>query len=334
MKEQAVTRPDAKRIIDTIVEALHKGIERFDEEFSLVPGEYEVLLHPAAYEELAPIFPYVRERAEVRLNRELDRLNGTGLPHVVRRLAAWIKRLFKSEGIRQAADASARSFRPARYKPAGFGWRIAFEVALDEDADLGYVAVVATLAAPRRDNLAGPQTLRLTLRGADGSFQTRLLPAGAPTLAAADAGTPPPSATSQPAPATRRSHPGAEAGLEAPGTPLARLSFRDEGGPQTYLMTTPEIAVGRGGDGAEGVHLLVQTLPDVSREHLRLRYDAARNTFLIKDVSTYGTTVDGRPVQPSREKATHGDLDHWEPLPAQTTIGLAGVLFIDFKSMV
>ncbi len=98
-------------------------------------------------------------------------------------------------------------------------------------------------------------------------------------------------------------------------------------------MTRQEIAIGRGGDGTT-VDLQLHTLPDVSREHLRLRYEPTRQRFLIKDVSSYGTTIDSRPVTPSLDKTTREDLDRWEPIPPETTIGLAGVLFIDFKSLV
>ena len=121
---------------------------------------------------------------------------------------------------------------------------------------------------------------------------------------------------------------------EVSGVPLAHLAFKDDDGPRTFTMTRSEIAVGRGGDEDRPVDLQLRTLPDVSREHLRLRYDATRQTFLIKDVSSYGTTLDGRPVTPSIDKTNQQDLDHWEPLLPETTIGLAGVLFIDFKSLV
>ncbi len=314
MKEPSAERPDAKKIIDTLVEAMHRGTEHFDEAFSLVPGEYEVLLHREAYEELEPIFPYLRERAERRLDRELDRLNRGGLANLLRRLAAWLKALVNPGQAQQPASAP-----PARYKPAGFGWRISFSMPLNENVDVGYVGVAATLAAPKRDNLSGGKTLRLTLRGQDGNFQTHLLPAAEATLAANGG-----------APATRRSRPGAEE--DAGGTPLARLSFRDDSGPRTFTMTTAEIAIGRGGDG--DVHLLLQTLPDVSRVHLRLRYDAATKTFFVKDVSRFGTTVDGRPVKPSLDPESRRDLDRWEALPSETTLVLAGVLRIDFKSLV
>ncbi len=199
-------------------------------------------------------------------------------------------------------------------------------MSLDPQAELGDIAVIALLAPSRRDNLAGPKTRRLTIRGVDGSFKTR-------TLKEEDArsehtGKPsPPADSSQ---ATVRVSASKRA-ASAPGPTLARLSFKDEDGPRTFTMTQPEIIVGRGGDGIH-VDLQVNTLADVSRRHLLLRYHAEKNTFQVKDISSYGTTIDGRPVRP--ESATDQAPSAWEPIPPETTIGLAGVLFIDFKSLV
>ncbi len=72
MREQPATRPDARTIIDTIVEAMRKGTEPFDDAFSLVPSEFDVELHPEAYSELESIFPIIEERAVVRLDQELE----------------------------------------------------------------------------------------------------------------------------------------------------------------------------------------------------------------------------------------------------------------------
>ena len=340
MREQPTVRPDARRIIDTIVEAMRKGTEPFDDEFSLVPSEFDVEVHPEAYNELESIFPILEERAIVRLDRELEAMNTTGGRNVLRRLAAWLKRIVTLAWVRKAADASTKRLPAARHKPAGYSWRIRFNMTLDPRADLGYIAVIAQLAAPRRDNLAGPKTHRLTVRSADGSFKTRLLGQGerlTPPSETPVAQTTPPEASPAEAAATARTAiaPSSEPTLpEMSERPLARLSYKDDDGQHTFSMNQMEIAVGRGGDEGQQVDLLLHTLSDVSREHLRLRYQPTRQTFLLKDLSSYGTTIDGRPVPPSIDKTTRQDLDHWEPIPPETTIGLAGVLFIDFKSLV
>ncbi|MFQ5570220.1 MAG: FHA domain-containing protein [Rhodothermales bacterium] len=336
MQEYTARRPDAKTIIDTIVEAMREGTEPFDVEFSLVPSEYSVRLHPDAFKELEEIFPLIRERAEIRLNKELERLNTSGTPHLLQRLADWLKRIARLSWLQKAADASAKRLPPAQYKQAGYTWNIQFDTTFDAGDNLGYIAVEAELRAPRRtgSNLAGPKTLKLTVRDVNGSFKTHLLgPDEHATLASVPSIAEPDATVRTVLPNTPKQ---AEATDEpaAPGRPLARLSFKDDQGPRTYTMTQTEIVVGRGDDDNDEVHVPLKTLPDVSREHLRLRYNPDQNTFLIKDISSFGTTIDGRPVTPSLDKATRRDRDHWEAIPAETTIGLAGVLFIDFKSLV
>ena len=54
-----------------------------------------------------------------------------------------------------------------------------------------------------------------------------------------------------------------------------RFATKTTPGPQLYLMTQDEISVGRGGDGAQ-VSLALYTNDEVSREHLRVRRDAAQ----------------------------------------------------------
>jgi len=131
---------------------------------------------------------------------------------------------------------------------------------------------------------------------------------------------------------------GAAAGSALPsqGTKrlLATLSFSDERGPQVFRMEKPSLVVGRGGPGY-WVDLKVKTSFDVSREHLRLRHDPATGAFFLKDVSRLGTTLDGATVPSSVERDGGGpgrDLDVEVPLPAKAVIGLAGVLFLEFRA--
>jgi predicted component of type VI protein secretion system len=98
-------------------------------------------------------------------------------------------------------------------------------------------------------------------------------------------------------------------------------------------MTKEEIVVGRGGRDY-WTDIKLDTLPDVSREHFRLRRDAASGNFFLKDLSRLGTTIDGQ-AAPSSIDFTDGarrDRNVEAPVPAQARIGLAGVLFLDFRS--
>ena len=96
--------------------------------------------------------------------------------------------------------------------------------------------------------------------------------------------------------ATRQYEP---APAPAPAAPAAAdpqacavIEYEDRGGHKTYRMTKNEIVVGRGGRDY-WTDLKLDTLPDVSREHFRLRRDPATGKFFLKDLSRLGTTIDG-----------------------------------------
>jgi hypothetical protein len=132
---------------------------------------------------------------------------------------------------------------------------------------------------------------------------------------------------------TTRSGP-APAPTQAAKRLLATLRFSDERGEQVFRMEKPSLVVGRGGPGY-WVDLKVKTSVDVSREHLRLRHDPATGGFFLKDVSRLGTTLDGAPVPSSIERngdAAGRDLDVEVPLPPRAVIGLAGVVFLEFRA--
>ena len=111
----------------------------------------------------------------------------------------------------------------------------------------------------------------------------------------------------------------------------ARLSYQDNRGPQTYLMSKDEIVIGREAPDV-WVDLRLDTLPDVSREHARVQR-TPEGRFRIKDLSKLGTTVDGSAIPRSLEVVDGEvkDLDRWAVLPDKARIGLAGVVQIQFE---
>jgi pSer/pThr/pTyr-binding forkhead associated (FHA) protein len=74
---------------------------------------------------------------------------------------------------------------------------------------------------------------------------------------------------------------------------------------------------------------------DVSREHARLRRDAATGQFFLVDLSTLGTTLNNRHVPSGYEevegvrRATGAET----PLPDRARIGLADTVFLEFTVM-
>ena len=101
----------------------------------------------------------------------------------------------------------------------------------------------------------------------------------------------------------------------------AEIRYRDDSGPQLFLMTQDEIAIGRGGDDVV-VNVALYTNDEVSREHLRLRRDPAQGRFLIVDKSMNGTWLNGKRLKRGVE----------QPLPARAEINVAEVITLEFEA--
>jgi predicted component of type VI protein secretion system len=82
------------------------------------------------------------------------------------------------------------------------------------------------------------------------------------------------------------------------------------------------MVIGRGGR-SYWVDLKLETLPDVSREHCRIRRDTETGRFTIEDVSQFGTAVNGKPV--GRNASAE--------LPRRATISLAGVVDLQWEAV-
>jgi len=172
----------------------------------------------------------------------------------------------------------------------------------------GDIVIYSELALPAKAELgAGSMTKRIATRrlgGAQSEAQTSYQPAVAPAAA------------------------------EAPSGAVAVIEYDDNGGHKTFHMTKDEIVVGRGGRDY-WTDLKLDTLPDVSREHFRLRRDPASGQFFLKDLSRLGTTIDGARVPSSIEFAGEEKRDRnvEAPVPDHARIGLAEVVFLDFRSV-
>jgi len=106
-----------------------------------------------------------------------------------------------------------------------------------------------------------------------------------------------------------------------PDRVFAEIRYQDDSGPQTYFVTQNEISVGRGGEDL-WVDLPLYSSDEVSREHLRLRRDAATGAFTVTDQSRNGTWVNGKRLKRNVE----------EPLPDRAEIAIAEVLKLSFEA--
>jgi hypothetical protein len=124
-----------------------------------------------------------------------------------------------------------------------------------------------------------------------------------------------------------------ETPAEAPTGAFAYIEYEDRGVRKTFYMTKNEIVVGRGGRDY-WTDLKLDTLPDVSREHFRLRRDPDSGKFFLKDLSRLGTTINGVAAPSSIEVSGSEKRDRnvEAPVPEQARLGLAGVCFLEFRS--
>ena len=242
-------------------------------------------------------------------------------PDDMERLRAIVPRIV--DEARRALDAEVESMNRAslaerlklarrgdpKISPPEGGWQIRILENTDEEVAQGDVVIYSELALPAKLELsAGSMTKRIATRklgGAQTSSQTYEPRKPEP------ADPPPP----------------AEEGV------LAVIEYEDQGGHKTFRMTKNEIVVGRGGRDY-WTDIKLDTLADVSREHFRLRRDAASGQFFLKDLSRLGTTINGVAAPSSIEVAgtEKRDRNVEAPVPEQARLGLAGVCFLEFRS--
>jgi hypothetical protein len=101
----------------------------------------------------------------------------------------------------------------------------------------------------------------------------------------------------------------------------------------SYDIARDSVTVGRGGL-AYRVDVRVEASADVSREHMRLRRDPATGRFFVVDLSSLGTSVDGRRVPRGFDEADGAKRENGTEtaLGDRARIGLADTVFLDFEA--
>jgi pSer/pThr/pTyr-binding forkhead associated (FHA) protein len=329
----AADRATGKDIILDIVE----NMRAYQEELlysSVVPTAFEVHLHPDDYDRLEGIFPAIGAEARRALDEELARQNR-------RRVPDWLRRLTGPAG-------------PAQ--PAHDGWTVSFFRDENDELQPGEVVVDSRLTLPQAPELgAGTRTRRITTTrlGPQTSTRSEVIdaPPSAPPVAATPPRAPAPAlrtapvapdtrtapvapaneATARTVPAIAAQSPAADTDASTAAV-FATLTFEDNSGPRTHAVTQSQVVIGRGGAGY-WVDLRVDAAPDVSREHVRLRRDASTGQFFLKDLSLYGTTLNGERVASSIDASggARRDVNIEVPLPPVARIGLADMVFLEFR---
>lgn len=253
-------------------------------------------LEPLEYSTLAPAIYHVYLHAD-----DLDRLHG-----LVPRIIDEARRALDSElAVLNRAPLSAklkiaRHTAPKVEAPAG-GWTIELLENTDEETQPGDIVIYSELALPAKpDYGTGSMTKRIATSRMGGE---------------------------------QRSSQKYDEKPSGKAETYATLAYEDNKGRQVYRMTKNQIVIGRGGRDY-WTDLTLETLPDVSREHIRLRRDPATGKFFVKDLSRLGTTIDGRKIPSSVEYAGEEKKDKnlEVDLPARARIGLADVMFLDFQA--
>lgn len=117
----------------------------------------------------------------------------------------------------------------------------------------------------------------------------------------------------------------------ASATPHARLQYDDNGGPHAFDIVRDSIVIGRGGI-AYRADVRIDSSVDVSREHVRIRRDSSSGAFFIIDLSTLGTTLNGRRLPKGYDEVdgTKRENGVETPLPSGSRIGLADTVYLQF----
>jgi hypothetical protein len=197
-----------------------------------------------------------------------------------------------------------------RHEMIGEGWVVEFHENTDDDAEENPLIIQSAFAPPDSaaadaSDRVGTETVRITKRQISGLTTTTTETIRNPGML----------------------------NRTQSGMVYATLQYEDERGSQQYDMTKERIKIGRGAADT-WVDLRLHTKQDISREHAQVRVDNATGKFYIKDLSTYGTTVDGKRIPPSIDRSTGEEVDKnvEAPLPAKAKIGLAGVMTLQFRA--
>lgn len=117
-----------------------------------------------------------------------------------------------------------------------------------------------------------------------------------------------------------------------PARAAARIVYEDHSGRHSFDIVKDSVTIGRGGV-TYPVDIRIVSSVDVSREHARIRRDPATGRFFLIDLSSLGTTLNGRHVPRGYDEVDGRKRENSAetPLPDRARIGLADTVYLDFS---
>lgn len=198
------------------------------------------------------------------------------------------------------------SGKHVEYKILDPDWTIEFHPDAEERLSRGDIEIYSELASAERPDFGeGAMTRHVTKRLASGETSSAAVPSNEVT-----------------APAQKRGD----------STVFAYIRYEDAEGSHVFPVSKNQVVIGRGGKSF-WVDLKLHGPSDISREHCRIRRDPVSGRFFLKDVSQFGTTIDGQRVPASVHSKDGRERDEnvEAPIPQRATIGLADSVYLTFE---
>jgi hypothetical protein len=272
----------------------------------LPPSVYHVYLHPDDYRAVEAVAPVLTADAQRGLTERIEQLN----------------RRSRLQQLLQGQQP------PIEVPPTG--WEIAIHPDANSELERGQIGIVSSLSVPPAPTFeGGTPTTRIARTVVTGELRRTTTREETAAPAVPVTASTPVIAPAAPAAAAASAQ---TARHESRG--VARFAYIDEQGPHVFVMRKDVVSIGRGGS-AHWVDVQVATGPRVSREHCRVRR-AADGRFFLQDLSTWGTSVDGKRVQPFVRTSTTGQLEETgqeHELPRDARIQLADAVLIEFQTL-
>lgn len=304
-------------LIGEVLRNMEDGLFRMRRKM-LVPSIYRVYLNPRDFEPFRDVTPFIAGEIRSALEERMARWNKSK-----RRLA---QSVLEKLGVGETIEA-------LEFVRAGNAWTVEIYPDLDDKLQPGEIEVCSELSAPEKTEYgSGSVTRRIFPQRANEPDEAPTVATAAPVApsvaedAREEERAPAPSAPVAAVPqAPRPVETAPQETHEEEGTKpraFAYLRYTDQQGPKTFEVTKNQMVIGRGGR-SYWVDLKLETLPDVSREHCRIRRDPETRRFTIEDVSQFGTAVNGKPVGQNASAE----------LPRRATISLAGVVDLQWEAL-